>query len=195
MQQVVSSVTTYWTALSGRSLSRANIPSTKEPLGLYRTDAKRPNGVTLTPWQAGKCLLWDATSPDTQAASHPRRYIEDSRSGSGTGSQFQNRKISRTDSQIHLLTGSRRNTRSNEQRRGKFLVWSWVTNRKDHSRSFRNQPHIPKNFGFGATGERLIVRRMFSGGGVVVGQTVFRLRGLWITGTVGRWFRTDNIEF
>ena len=40
-----------------RSLSRANIPSTKEPLGLYRTDAKRPDGVTLTPWQAGKCLL------------------------------------------------------------------------------------------------------------------------------------------
>ena len=51
-------------------MSRANIPSTKEPLGLYRTDAKRPDGITLTPWQAGKCLLWDATSPDTQAASH-----------------------------------------------------------------------------------------------------------------------------
>ena len=53
-----------------RALSRANIPSTKEPLGLHRTDAKRPDGVTLTAWQAGKCLLWDATSPDTQAASH-----------------------------------------------------------------------------------------------------------------------------
>ena len=53
-----------------RSLSRANVYANKEPLGLYRTDAKRPDGVTLTPWQAGKCMLWDATSPDTLAASH-----------------------------------------------------------------------------------------------------------------------------
>ena len=45
-----------------RSLSRANIPSTKEPLGLYRTDAKRPDGVTLKSWQAWTSLLWDATS-------------------------------------------------------------------------------------------------------------------------------------
>ena len=53
-----------------RSLARANIHSSREPLGLYRSDGKRPDGVTLTPWRAGKCLIWDATSPDTQAASH-----------------------------------------------------------------------------------------------------------------------------
>ena len=53
-----------------RSLARANIHSSREPLGLCRSDGRRPNGVTLTPWRAGKCLIWDATSPDTQAASH-----------------------------------------------------------------------------------------------------------------------------
>ena len=53
-----------------RSLARANIHSSREPLGLYRSDGRRPDGVTLTPWRAGKCLIWDATSPDTQAASH-----------------------------------------------------------------------------------------------------------------------------
>ena len=53
-----------------RSLARANIPSSREPLGLYRSDGRRPDGVTLTPWRAGKFLIWHATSPDTQAAFH-----------------------------------------------------------------------------------------------------------------------------
>ena len=33
--------------------------------------------------------------------------------------------------------------------------------------------HIPKNFGGGSKGKRFIFRRMFPGGGVVVGLTVF----------------------
>ena len=46
------------------------VPSTKEPSGLSRTDGKRPDGVTLSPWQAGKTLIWDVTVADTLAASH-----------------------------------------------------------------------------------------------------------------------------
>ena len=60
-----------------RSLARAQVPAVKEPPGLYRTDPtkanKRPDGKTLIPWQAGKCLLWDATVPDTLAASHVKK--------------------------------------------------------------------------------------------------------------------------
>jgi len=48
-----------------RALVAANIPATKEPLGLLRSDGKRPDGLTLIPWQAGKSLTWDVT------VSHP----------------------------------------------------------------------------------------------------------------------------
>jgi hypothetical protein len=53
-----------------RSLCRAKIPASKEPLGLTRNDGKRPDGVTLIPWSHGKCLTWDVTVPDTMAMLH-----------------------------------------------------------------------------------------------------------------------------
>ena len=28
-------------------------------MGLFRTDGKRPDGLTLVPWQSGKALCWD----------------------------------------------------------------------------------------------------------------------------------------
>ena len=48
---------------------RADIPAVKEPTGLTRTDGKRPDGKTLVPWSAGKCVLWDVTISDTMAPS------------------------------------------------------------------------------------------------------------------------------
>ena len=53
-----------------RALGRAKIQATKEPLGLSRTDGKRPDGVTLIPWSRGKCAAWDVTVPDSFALSH-----------------------------------------------------------------------------------------------------------------------------
>jgi hypothetical protein len=53
-----------------RALSRADIPSTKEPAGLLRTDGKRPDGLTLVPWREGRCLVWDVTVADTTATSY-----------------------------------------------------------------------------------------------------------------------------
>ena len=48
--------------LLGRALSKADIPAVKEPLGLLRTDGKRPDGVTQLPWRTGKCVTWDVTA-------------------------------------------------------------------------------------------------------------------------------------
>src|SRR5258706_433106 len=47
-----------------------NIPATKEPVGLRRSDGKRPDGLTLIPWQAGRSLTWDVTVAHTLAESY-----------------------------------------------------------------------------------------------------------------------------
>ena len=39
----------------------AGTPVTKEPSGLFRTDGKRPDGLTLVPWQSGRSLCGDVT--------------------------------------------------------------------------------------------------------------------------------------
>ena len=44
-----------------RSFASAGVTITKEPMGLFQTDGKRPDGVTLVPWQSGKSLRWDVT--------------------------------------------------------------------------------------------------------------------------------------
>lgn len=56
-----------------RALVSAGVPCTLEPLGLSRTDGKRPDGLTLIPWERGRCLVWDATCVSTYAATHLTR--------------------------------------------------------------------------------------------------------------------------
>ena len=53
-----------------RALSKAGLPSTKEPHGLLRSDNKRPDGLTLIPWRDGRCATWDVTVTDTVAPSY-----------------------------------------------------------------------------------------------------------------------------
>ena len=55
-----------------RALASADVPSTLEPLGLCRSDGKRPDGLTLFPWSRGKSLLWDFTCIHRLAASYNR---------------------------------------------------------------------------------------------------------------------------
>src|SRR5580692_3889968 len=56
-----------------RALHSADVAAIREPPGLLRSDAKRPDGATLIPWSRGKCLLWDATCADTLAPSYVHR--------------------------------------------------------------------------------------------------------------------------
>ena len=49
----------------------ASIPSIKEPNGLFRSDGKRPDGLTLIPWQAVKCLCLGC-----YCGQHTRRILQ-----------------------------------------------------------------------------------------------------------------------
>ena len=53
-----------------RSFNTAGIPSILEPVGLDRSDGKRPDGLTLLPLSGGKSLCWDCTCSDTFAQSN-----------------------------------------------------------------------------------------------------------------------------
>ena len=55
--------------LIARAVTLADIPCVKEPQGLSRSDGKRLDGMTLIPWKAGKCALWDVTVIDIVAQS------------------------------------------------------------------------------------------------------------------------------
>ena len=52
-----------------QALSSIKVPSVLEPNGLTRSDGKRPDGVTLAPWEEGKQLVWDVTCVDLLAPS------------------------------------------------------------------------------------------------------------------------------
>ena len=53
-----------------RALKAAEVPATLEPLGLSRTDGKRPDGASLLAWKGGKPLVWDFTCVHRLAASY-----------------------------------------------------------------------------------------------------------------------------
>jgi len=53
-----------------RSFASAGIPVSKEPTGIYRDSVKRPDGVTLVPWQSGRAIAWDVTVATTLADSY-----------------------------------------------------------------------------------------------------------------------------
>jgi len=68
------------------------VPATKEPTGRSRSDGRRPDGMTLIPWQNGKALTWDVTVATTLADS----YISASaRSAGATAELAVTRKITK----------------------------------------------------------------------------------------------------
>ena len=74
-----------------RALVQAKIPALKEPPGLSRKDEKRPDGLTLTSWKEGKCLIWDVTVADTVCKSY---VIQCSKNPGWAAQQKETKKIS-----------------------------------------------------------------------------------------------------
>ena len=53
-----------------RACNSAGFQSVKEPVGLTRSDGRRPDGATIIPWSRGLGLVWDVTISDTFATSY-----------------------------------------------------------------------------------------------------------------------------
>ena len=56
-------------SLIKQTLRCLDVPSMLVPRGLYRTDGKRPDGVTMILWEMDKQLVWDVTVVDAIAPS------------------------------------------------------------------------------------------------------------------------------
>src|SRR5688572_6421111 len=77
-----------------RALVKAGFPATKEPQGLLRSDGKRPDGITLIPWRAGRGLVWDATVVDTLAPSYLAASATRAGAAAGLAEDRKNQKYS-----------------------------------------------------------------------------------------------------
>ena len=69
----------------------AKVPSQLEPLGLLRSDGKRPDGITIILWSRGQLLVWDATCCDIFTAS----YIGAAVSEPGAAAKAEENKVSK----------------------------------------------------------------------------------------------------
>ena len=56
-------------SLIKQTLESLDLPPMLEPRGLYRTDGKRPDVVTMIAWEIGKQLVWEVTVVDALAPS------------------------------------------------------------------------------------------------------------------------------
>ena len=56
-----------------RNFCLSDFQSSLEPIGLSCDDGKRPDGITLSPWKNGLCLIWDFTCVNRLAMSNVAR--------------------------------------------------------------------------------------------------------------------------
>ena len=61
---------THLNDLIKRSLASIDVPSILEQPHICRSDGKRVDGVSVTPWQSGRALAWDVTCCDIFAATY-----------------------------------------------------------------------------------------------------------------------------
>jgi len=87
----------YINYLISRSLTRAGIPSVKEPQGLTRSDGKRPDGLTSIPWREGRSATWDViTVTNTVAASYVAITSARAASAAAQGKEIKYAEITQT---------------------------------------------------------------------------------------------------
>ena len=86
-----------------RALESAKVPYLLEPTGPYRSDGKRPDGVSLVPWKCGRVLVWDTTCSDTLAASHSPVASMEASAVAAEAEQRKKQKYSHLNSSHHFV--------------------------------------------------------------------------------------------
>ena len=79
------------------SLAAAKIPSRLEPSGLFSSDRKRPDGVSLVPWSQGRYLAWDATCVDTFCPSNLPHSVDAPGGAAAVAEDGKNHKYAHLD--------------------------------------------------------------------------------------------------
>ena len=87
-----------------RAFIQANIPSTIEPQGLFRSDRKRPDGLILVPWTHGRALDWDFTGVHRLASSYTQLASREGSTVADASRITKTRQIRRDISNTHLPT-------------------------------------------------------------------------------------------
>jgi len=77
---------------------RAEISADKKPQSLSRNDGKRPDGLTLVPWQSGHSATWDVTVVHTLAASYVPQSATQAGSAATAASERKTAKYSNLSS-------------------------------------------------------------------------------------------------
>ena len=94
--------------------------ATRKPHSMCTSGGKRPDGVTQMPWKKGRCLVWDATSPNTFATSYVHA------SSTLAGSQRRRQISARTPSmRISSLVSTLFLSSSKRPAYGASRHWSW----------------------------------------------------------------------
>ena len=126
-----------------RTLIRAEIP-VKEPQGLSRDDGKRPDGLTLVPWQSGRSATWDVTAAHTLATSYVSQSTQQAGSAAAAASARKMTKYSTLSASHVFSSGSR--DRSLIRRGLQPCHRNWQKSHALHSRSAVNYVPVPTHF-------------------------------------------------
>jgi len=84
----------YSIAVIWRALSRTDVPKMKEPHGLVSDDGKRPDGLTLLPWNSGRSATWDVPVVDTLENAYLQQSATTSASAAETAAVRKRNKCS-----------------------------------------------------------------------------------------------------
>ena len=84
--------------LVARFFAATGASVTKEPARLSRMDGKRPDGLTLVPWQSGKSLFWDVTVICFLAESYVNRAAREAGAAADVAASRKEEKYADPDS-------------------------------------------------------------------------------------------------